>query len=146
MRRFLAISFVGTLAFAGVACDSGSSDTKATDEDAVVDEENGEEGGEENGEEGGNGAPSGDARAYCDLIAELDETYEFTDDLDEFPVPTEAELRAVVNAAPPEIRSDAEVVAAWIVEQGPDAFLAEPPAEVIEAGDRLTEWENANCA
>lgn len=72
----------------------------------------------------------GSATEYCDMAAEFDQRDS---------VPSDAELEAIVDVAPAEIRADVEVLVEEIQADRQDSEAA------AEASENLEAWEADNC-
>lgn len=81
----------------------------------------------------------GDVAAFCSLSAEFEEQSEF---------PSAEQLDEVVDAAPGEIRDDVETLADAFrsIEDDPEvAAEVFEDEEVLEAGERVEQFEEENC-
>lgn len=131
--------------------DTGANDTTADDSEADAPDEE---------------VTGGDLARWCELSAELDDTAELDDAEDPAAIEAaygEVEERAdeYVDAAPDQIRDDAETVVGslrelrdlleshgWDVNEVADdpAFVEIFTSDVEEAGNRLDDFEDANCS
>lgn len=116
MRPFRTLVAVATVGIFAVAACGTDADEPATTTTSTTEAEQTNEG----------------ALAYCERAAEMDPNA----------LPTEEQLRDLVDLAPPELKGDLEVTAEGITERGLDAFSDPNFAEAVE---RIETWEVENC-
>jgi len=140
MRRFLAIFVVGALALVGAACDNDGDDNEAeSDDESTEVVENGDDanGDDSEGEGDANGSVAPGAEEFCALVTDLES--QNPDD-----VPTDAELAALIEAAPDEIEADVAELVRLVRDHGDDPEY-EPTDEEFTVLNRYGEWVEANC-